>query len=39
MVTMYLAGIGTTLATLGWLVLYAGICAYQDDLDAGWWQP
>lgn len=39
MVTMYLAGIGTTLATLGWLALYGGVCGYQDDLDAGWWQP
>lgn len=28
-----------TLAILGgggWLLLYAGVCGYQDDLDGGW---
>jgi hypothetical protein len=37
MVTMYLAGIGTTLAVAGWLTLYAAVCGDQDDVDAGWW--
>lgn len=37
MVAMFLGGAFCALATLGWLALYGGICAYQDDLDAGWW--